>query len=453
MPDETPGRRGRTPAALAAVGALAALWGLFLWRELVRARAGAEAFCGFGGGGDCAELWDGAFAASVHSLTGLPVAAWGVVWGVVATLLPLLLGSEPAGRRAETLGSAIRATALAGVAGVAVLLLASAAEGGFCQSCALTYALSAIYAALTWRRLGLFAGAGLGLRGAGLAAAATAATYLLLLYPGLRTPRHGSGAEALAEAVAADPAARGAVDSPAGGRAAGPSLESFVESLPPELRQGLSDSLLIYRRSDFFPPETPRHLASGSPGAPVHITEFTDVLCGHCADLYQTMGFLESTLPPGSFSLDARQFPLDGNCNPHLEIRGPEGRTPETVRCLAARARICLEGSPGAPQVEAALYRNQRQLDDGLVYRLAEPFVDRGELERCVESPETEAKLQADVAYAWRYRPHGTPVVLVNGRQGTSFGPFLYAIVLARGDADHPAFAALPAPRTDAHIH
>ncbi len=448
MPDTPERRHDRTLLLLAATGALASFWGLFLWRELLRARAGADAFCGFGGS-DCAELWDGPFAAAVHAWTGLPVAAWGVAWGAVATVLPLLLWSGPGARWRPALRSAIPAAALAGAGGVVVLLLASAAEGGFCQSCALTYVLSALYAALAWRAFGVRPTLG----GIGLAAAVAAAMVLLLLYPGLRTPKQRTGSEALIEAVAAhEPSGR--EPSARQPSAAGlPALDDFIAGLPPELRQGLADSLDVYRHSPIVAEEAPRALAAGSPGAPVRITEFTDVLCGHCADLHQTMEYLGTLLPPASYRLDAREFPLDGNCNPHLEVRGPDGRPPETIRCLAARARICVEGSPAAKDLAAALYRHREQLTPERVYRLAAPFVDRSELERCVASAETEAKLLADVDYAWRFRPHGTPLVLVNGRQGTSYGPFLYAIILSRGDAGHPAFAALPPPNPKAHIH
>ena len=47
----------------------------------------------------------------------------------------------------------------------------------------------------------------------------------------------------------------------------------------------------------------------------------------------------------------------------------------------------------------------------------------------------------------------GTPLVLVNGRRGAAFGPFLYAMVLTKGSPDHPAFAGLPPPNTRAHVH
>jgi hypothetical protein len=42
---------------------------------------------------------------------------------------------------------------------------------------------------------------------------------------------------------------------------------------------------------------------------------------------------------------------------------------------------------------------------------------------------------------------------LINGRQAVSVPPFLYAIVIARGAAEHPAFATLPPPNPNAHLH
>ena len=38
-------------------------------------------------------------------------------------------------------------------------------------------------------------------------------------------------------------------------------------------------------------------------------------------------------------------------------------------------------------------------------------------------------------------------------RRGTAFGPFLYAMALTGGAAEHPGFEPLPPGRADAHIH
>ena len=218
-------------------------------------------------------------------------------------------------------------------------------------------------------------------------------------------------------------------------------LEEFVATLRPKTLQGLSDTLEIYRRGKQFSPQPPRSLAFGAPDARVQITEFTDILCSHCATLHETMDQLSSMLPPGSFNLDARHFPLDGRCNTHLRPRDGDD-----VRCLAAKAQICTEESGQAFQFAKALFERQRGLTSKKVYELSEPFLDRAALEACVASASTERALAADVDYAWLYDPHGTPLVLVNGRESNPFPPFLYSIILAGGDAEHPAFAGLPAP-------
>ena len=434
---------GRILAALALLGALAALWALYLWSELVAARRGGTPFCAFGES-DCGALWDAAFAAATHRFTGLPVAGWGLVWGIVALVLPvaaLVVASE--GWRSARLEGAIRATAAAGALGVVALLAASAQAGMFCTSCAFTYLFTIAYAVVGVAAL-KGAGPRFGASGIVTAAAVTVAVYLLLLYPGLQTPRDAvrAGQEAL----------RGVALSAAGssGRAlpdAAQKLSELVAGLRPEARQALADSLFLYAGSPAVPVQPPRALA-GPADAPVRITTFTDALCTHCATLHGTIDYLTSILPAGSFSVDSRQFPLDGNCNAHLPARGAE-----SVRCLASRARICFDTTPRAKEFAGALYGRQADLTPEVVFEVAAPFTARAELERCVASAATARQLAEDVAYAWRFEPDGTPLVLVNGRRGTSFGPFLYAMVLTGGDPSHPAFRSLPPANPNAHIH
>jgi len=437
---------GRILGALAGLGALAALWALYLWSELVAARRGGTPFCAFGES-DCAALWDAGFASAIHRATGLPVAGWGLVWGIVALALPVAaLVAASGGRPVARLAAAVRATALAGAAGVVALLLASAAAGMFCSSCAVTYAVTLAYAAL-----GIFAlkGAAAGplAKGATTAAAVTVAAFLALLYPGLKTPRDAvrAGDEALRAVAPSAPSAA----APAG-RAlpdATQKLDELIAGLRPEARQALADSLYMYANSQVVEQETPRALA-GPADAPVRITTFTDVLCSHCASLHGTLDYLTTILPAGSFSVDSRQFPLDGACNRHLQGGGAE-----SVRCLASKARLCFDPTPRGKEFAGALYARQGELTPQLVYEIAAPYAARADLERCVASGATERALAEDVDYAWKFRPDGTPLVLVNGRKGTSFGPFLYALVLTGGDAGHPAFAALPPANPNAHIH
>jgi serine/threonine-protein kinase len=278
---------------------------------------------------------------------------------------------------------------------------------------------------------------------------------LLLLYPGQHTPPI-SGASALAQAVegggaAATPApaadSTSAATTGTGDAARDKKLQDLVAGLPVEGKQALSNSLAIYRAAPSAPPARTRSLV-GPASAPVRITEFTDVRCPHCADLHEALKHLRQNAPADGFQIEPRQFPLDGACNPAVRQSGGD-----PVRCLAAKAQICMEGHPAFFDYAGSLFARQRSLTVDQVYALAAPYKPRPQMEACVTSAETQARVEEDAREATRHDFDGTPLVLVNGRKGSSYGPFLYAMVLTRGVPDHPAFASLPAPRPHGHVH
>jgi serine/threonine-protein kinase len=421
-----------TPASLLALvglGVFTGLWSLFLWGELVRARGGAPAFCPLGDATQCSALWDAAFARAVHLWTGLPVAAWGLVWGLAAAALPLFaLARLAEARPAAHLLTGTRLLAAAGAVGVFVLAGVALGARSFCVSCFLTYLFVAGYAGIAlfgWQHLGLAERP----RGLQQAIGALAGAFALLLYPGLRTPR--SAGEVGRQAVA---------------HAGASKLSEFVASLAPGLRQTLADSLHVHRTGIALPPPPPRALF-GNATAPIRITEFTDVLCDHCAELHETLAELRRMAPADGFSIEPRQFPLDAGCNPSVERSG------SPVRCLAAKAQICLEGNEKLFEFSGALFAKQKTLTTSDVYALAAPYMPRAKLDACMASADTNAKLQDDIQLALRYELDGTPLVLLNGRKAVAFPPFLYAMVLTGGALDDPAFASLPPANPNAHIH
>ena len=170
--------------------------------------------------------------------------------------------------------------------------------------------------------------------------------------------------------------------------------------------------------------------------------------CEHCADLLKTLDTLRESLPAGSFSVEPRQFPLDGECNPLIEG--------------AARPRA-LPGGLGSHlprrQVRAPRPSRRRRSSDRPRSRATRcsswprPTSSRQELETCLASEAARRKLEKDIGDASHFDADGTPIVVVNGRKGTSFGPFLYALVLTRGADSNPAFDALPPPNPRAHLH
>jgi serine/threonine-protein kinase len=178
----------------------------------------------------------------------------------------------------------------------------------------------------------------------------------------------------------------------------------------------------------------------GAMMAPTRMVEFTDMLCGHCAALASTVKELKKALPDGLLSIEARQYPLDGECNPQVMRTDGSG-----TRCMAAKAQICLENAPDFWDLREKLFEAQRTLTkDSVVSIASSGSVSKDALVRCIESPETRQKLADDIAYATRFDIQGTPLVLLNGKQGTPMGAFLYAMALSRADVNAPAFGTLP---------
>lgn len=448
---DVPDVPGRALAALAVLGALALALSSFLWWQLVVSRAGGTPLCGFGEEGACGALWDAAFATSVHQATGVPVAGWGAIWALAAMLIPLgvLWNARHDPETVPAWRTAIRWTALGGLAAVVVLAVVSFGEGIFCAGCLASYGLVLTYAGIAfysfrndpWSEPLPAAWIVFGLLGAG---------YVLAFYPGLRTPPSGTALERQAlqsivgEGEGADPGSAPEAQPPSPGRATTVDtlLRQFFDDMDPESRQLVADALYVYENTE-PKPTRPARFVIGSADAPVRLTDFTDPLCPACADLHYNLGVFFRALPEGTFSIEARHFPLDGRCNPLI----PQDR--DGLRCLAAKAQICMEGRPEAFDFSSRIFENQQELTPGRIYELAAPYVERSELETCIDSAKTARKLEDDIRYAADRGISGTPLLLFNGRKSPGFGPFLYGMILTGGDPDHPVFDDLPPPRDE----
>jgi len=424
-------RQGRALWIAAAIALVHTGWALFQWYELVVARSGGEIICG-PGGGHCAEVWDSPFASAVHARTALPVAAWGVAWGIAAFVLPVVARIRIARRRvAEPWLAATLLAAAGGALGVAGLVTASLLFGHFCTTCGLTYVLVLAYAAVCFVGLGLPPIAQLA-RGAALVAGVLALAFAILIVPGKRTPQSlaASGAKALESLPA-----------PAGASADEREIVRFIAGLPADVKQLLSSTLAAYAAQPVIAPP-PARTVIGPANARLQITEFTDTLCSHCAQTHEALSQLRKVFGPDAFSLAPHQYPLDPACNAAIQR---EDSAP--IRCLAARVQICAEGKPGEFEFVGSLFQNQSALSEEKLWELATPIGPRAELEACASSPETEKKLQDDIAWAVAHGIDGTPFLLINGREAIAFPPLIYVLELSRGAPSHPAYAALPPPQ------
>ncbi len=453
------------PILLIALAAGESLLSLFQWMELLVLRAGGSTVCGVNDVVDCQRVWDSGFASAVHRYTGIPVAGFGLVWGLVALGVSLAWTYKLLKKQeSASLAAAVKLVALVGVLSVPMLAIATFTAGAICLTCLATYTVVAAFALVALRVVPgpVLPRETAQLKGATVWSLAFAViAYLVLLGPGIATPRSDSGSGVLppapAKAEKSTPSA--GTTQPASAKAGlsqrplndgDRAVVQFIETLPPPEKQRLSNWMTIYREKQVpagTAPEARR--LYGPKDAPMKMVEWVDIRCSHCKYLNETMNELKRVAPEGSFSVEARNFPLDSECNPHVQMSDGLG-----VRCLAAKAMICLEPTKEYWDVRDAIFAEQTSLTKSRILELASSgSMKRPELEACVASAETATKLQEDINYAMKYDLQGTPLVVVNGREGFPGPSFLYSLALTGADARSPAFNALPAPAFVADEH
>ncbi|MFZ5471864.1 MAG: thioredoxin domain-containing protein [Myxococcota bacterium] len=436
-------------ALLLSASVAEALLALYQWMELLAVRAGATPLCAFSETLNCATVWSSDFAARVHALTGMPVAALGLVWGLTAFGVTAVLVHR-ALKEGELSApiAAVKLVAAAGVLSCVSFAVASFRTGAVCVACLATYALVAAFALAAFRLLpGPALPSGGALKSAlALAVAVLLPVYLALLYPGLKTPT-GRGSAL----PAPPPSANNAGGAPAS--ESDKKLAEFLQSLPWAEQQAVSDFMAHYKAS--APRDTSRFVPRqrlGPASAPMQLVEFTDIRCGHCRALVELLSQLRRAVPEGKMSIEPRYLPLDSECNkamPHSDGSG--------ISCLGAKAQICLEGAPDFWELRDKLFAAQPDLSKDRILSIASSgSVSREKLTACIESPETQKKLEEDISYAMLYQPQGTPLVLVNGREGGPVASWLYAMAMTGANPESPAFSKLPPPRPmrgQAHDH
>jgi serine/threonine-protein kinase len=426
----------RGAVALLVLGIAESALALFQWSQLLTLREGGATVCSVSERVNCETVWNTPFASSVHEALGIPVAGLGLLWGLVATgLAGLYLAWQRGGHTVRPAVNGLRMTAAVGVVTAVILAIVSASAGALCLTCLGTYVLVLAFAAVAWRGLPgpVMPLAGEWGRALQWTLGFAVAGFVALLIPGRYTPK-ASDAEGEMPQVTAE---------------AG-SIEAYLQGLSRGEKQFVANALDQYRKDTPLPAK-PTRRRYGSADAPVKIVEWTDSKCPHCKTLVEGVAALKKRIPEGKMSLEARQYPLDGGCNPAIAPQYTDGG----LRCLAAKAQICLEDASDFWELREKLFAAQGALTPGLVMQIASSgSVSRSQLEACVNSGDTARRLQEDVAYAQEHDIHGTPLVVVNGREVPPSLPFLYALSMAGGDANSPVFRVLPPPQpVAAHNH
>jgi serine/threonine-protein kinase len=431
----TPSTPTRPSAAALAtlLGSAAALAGLaiYQWSELLVVRAGGTPACAVNETLDCAAVWNSPFAGRVHEFLGMPVAGLGLLWGLTALVLPLLLVvQQRKGTDVNAFLTAIKLWAGAGLLATVTFIAASAAAKAVCLTCLGTYALAITYGVGAFKLLPKPAWPDTRylVPGGAWALVIAAPLFVVLLYPGARTPKSTSKVKVAG------------VDA----TATTEQLEAWMASLSPQDKLQAAYARSVYLNSkprdvSAFPVRT----RIGPADAPIRLVEFTDVLCGHCRMFEQLLGQLLA-LAPNRISVEPRYFPLDAECNPEVQHSAKDG-----LRCLGAKAQLCLEQHPDFMTLRHELFEHQASLTPDFVFQLAaKAGMGKDALLACVNSPETQKRLEQDIAYGKAYGIEGTPLVLINGREAPPAPGFLIPLVLSNGDANAPIFNQLPPPPT-----
>lgn len=414
---------------------------IFQWTELVHAQQGGSTFCSIDATFNCVSVWESPFAKAIHRATRLPVAAWGLVWGLTALAGATLtfLGEKKEKPLSREVG-ALRLVAAIGLLVSIGLFIVTLTLGTFCITCLGTYALVIAYALFAWKVAPLSGTTKADLiNGASLAGVMIAGAYLLLLYPGTNTPVE---APKILNTILENNKKTGPGPEK---RPTGDILSDFLIQLPAQVQQNVAEALVDYRQAPVksHAGHDVRRLV-GDAKSPVQIVEWSDIRCSHCKAFSETMRSIQQSTAPDSFAVELRQFPLDGTCNPNVrkEMIDSTG-----VRCAAAKALICIEQTPGFREAQERMFEQQNNLTLEMVLTFgANAGMSPSELESCMGSAATEKSMKDDIDFAMLYGLEGTPLVVINGREAPSFEPFVYALVLASGDANAPGWNVLPKP-------
>lgn len=154
--------------------------------------------------------------------------------------------------------------------------------------------------------------------------------------------------------------------------------------------------------SQLKPAVNERDHLQGSASAPIEIVEYGDFQCPHCGAAYPVIKKMQEVFG-NQIKFIFRNFPLS------------ESHQYAKIAALAAEA-AGLQGKYW--EMHDAIYENQDQLNDDLLYELAQTLgLDEQQFEKDVQSPELNEKVEADFEGGMRSGVSGTPSFFVNGQK------------------------------------
>jgi protein-disulfide isomerase len=140
--------------------------------------------------------------------------------------------------------------------------------------------------------------------------------------------------------------------------------------------------------------------AKGPANAPVTIVEFSDFQCPFCSRLTPTMAEVEKKYGD-KVRVVFRQYPLPFHQNAQK----------------AAEASLCAQDQGKFWEMHDAMFANQQELGvDQLKAKAASLGLNADKFNKCIDSGEKNATIQADLKEGQAAGVNGTPAMFVNGR-------------------------------------
>jgi protein-disulfide isomerase len=147
--------------------------------------------------------------------------------------------------------------------------------------------------------------------------------------------------------------------------------------------------------------DSPDAPSRGPADAPVTIVEFGDFECPYCGGLEPTLEKVRKNYA-GKVRLVFRQYPLNGI---------------HPLAAKASEAAMCAKEQGKFWELHDRMYAHQDALEvDDLKKAAAELGMDADRFDKCVDSNQYEAAIQADLRAGLQAGVNGTPALFVNGR-------------------------------------
>lgn len=405
--------RRRGAVVLFLIGAALAALLLLQHHGETGAVAAVDAVCGDGQTSGCEVVAQSAYS----KVAGLPLAALGLFFYLGLASLLVLGGSagDEAANRASRIALFLTLAALA--ADVALFGVQAFVIKSFCKLCLATYAVNAAAAFALWPARQAPAGV------LGRVAAVAWALVLTALGAGVLA----SNAALEARAAARTGSLLGAPGAlPAGDAALQAEVKRLQETLDDPQKFQDYQAAKAEKEFDTAAPQT-FDLATtpvkGPADARVQVIEFSDFLCPFCRGL---AGAFKDFMPrsQGRIAILFKHYPLDKECNPHLNS------TVHAGACWVARGGVCAQQQGKFWAYHDLAFENPpHEPGRADVLKIGSAAgLDASALGACLDSPATQARLAADIADAERTGVKATPTLFINGKKLPRVNDFLLMV-------------------------